>query len=339
MKGILIEKSELLKLIDDLTKNYKVIAPVNKDGLVCLDEVNSESDIVLDLQSKIPSKDILFPRCENLFEYEVTDKDVNLVEPQLGDAKVILFGLPPCEARALTMLDKAFTSGEFQDPYFLNRRRNTIIIGKSCELPRSTCFCTSVGGNPFGKEGLDLILQDLNDKYLLEAVSEEGRKLIDQLRGYRGPSQDDILEVKRIAKTAEESFTIRLDLQRIAQKLEKMFDDPMWDIIYQKCVGCAICSYLCPTCYCFDIVDEDTGAKGKRVRVWDSCQFSLFTLQGSGENPRPTRKERMRQRIMHKFNYYPNEHGEIACVGCGRCICECPVNLDIRQILKMITAE
>lgn len=335
MKGIIIKKNQLSKLIDDLIKRHKVYAPIEKDGLKHYDEIKSSSQVIPNFQSKLSSKEVFFPRCETLFTYQLSDKDIKLEEPQPKEEISIIIGLPPCEARAFIRIDKAF-SGDFQDVYYLRRRENTIIIGKSCEHPQNMCFCTSVGGGPFGKEGLDLLLQDLGNRYLLEAVSRKGEELINELQDYDNATYKDIEEAQQIANTAEESLKTRLELQGIEEKLGKMFDDPIWDTIHQKCVGCGVCTYLCPTCYCFDIVDEAVGSKGKRVRIWDSCQFPLFTLQGSGENPRPSGKARIRQRIMHKFEYYPKNYGTISCVGCGRCIRECPVNLDIRNILKMI---
>ena len=115
-----------------------------------------------------------------------------------------------------------------------------------------------------------------------------------------------------------------------------MYDDPFWDELHLKCLGCGACTYLCPTCHCFDIVDEGNAVRGKRVRNWDTCQFALFTHHTSGHNPRQSGKERMRQRVMHKFNYFVENQGEIACVGCGRCVRNCPVNLDIRAVIEGI---
>ncbi len=337
MKGIMVEASQLPNLIDDLAERYRVYAPTDKDGLTRFGEIKSSSEIKSqDLQSKISSKEIIFPKCEVLFTYKLHGENAELEEPQAKDEKAILFGLPPCEARGFTLIDGAFASGEFKDIYYLRRRENTLIIGRACERPRSTCFCTSVGGSPFGRDGLDMLLQDLGGRYLLEAVSKRGEGLIEALQGYVSATQTDVERAGRAAKAAEESIRTRLGLQGVEGKLEKMFNDPLWGVIYQKCVGCGVCTYLCPTCYCFDIVDEAAGVKRQRIRLWDSCQFSLFTLQGSGENPRPSGKERMRQRIMHKFSYYPKTYGRVACVGCGRCIRECPVNLDIREILKTV---
>jgi ferredoxin len=167
-------------------------------------------------------------------------------------------------------------------------------------------------------------------------VSENGEEFVKKLDGYEQAVESDIEEARHRARGSNSSLTTDLALENIEGKLEKIFTDSLWDTISQKCVGCGVCTYLCPTCYCFDVLDEAKGSQGKRIRVWDSCQFPLFTLQSSGENPRPSGKERMRQRIMHKFNYYPGNYDGVACVGCGRCVRECPVNLDIREILTQI---
>jgi ferredoxin len=339
MKGKIFEKNQLSNFIDDLLKKRKVFAPINQDGFTYFNEIKSSSEVYLDFQSKLSSKEILFPRCETLFTYTKGEGEIKLEEPKVKDEEIVLFGVPPCEAKGFTLIDTAFSSGEFQDIYFSRRRENTIIIGISCQSPRTTCFCTSVGSSPFGRAGVDFLLHDLGEKYLLEIVSMKGETLLDLYKQYENATETDIKMVQRIEKKINESMKTRLALQGIEEKLDNMFEDPLWKNIYEKCVGCGVCTYLCPTCYCFDMFDEHvTSSEGKRIRIWDSCQFPLFTLQGSGENPRPTGKERMRQRMMHKFNYYPKNYDAIACVGCGRCIRECPVNLDIREVLKTITA-
>jgi ferredoxin len=340
MNGKILQKAQLSEFIDDLLKKRKIYAPINQDGFTSFSEIQSGSDVYLDFQSKLSSKEILFPKCETLFTYKKGDGELELEESKISSDEIILFGVPPCEARGFILIDKAFRTGEFQDVYYLHRKENTIIIAKSCQSPRSTCFCTSVGGSPFGREGVDLLLHDLGEKYLLEIVSKKGETLLDHYQKYADATESDMQLVQQSENKVKNSMNSKLALQNIQEKLEKMFEDPLWNNIYQKCVGCGICTYLCPTCYCFDIFDEQsTSTEGKRLRIWDSCQFPLFTMQGSGENPRPTGKERMRQRMMHKFSYYPRNYDAIACVGCGRCVRECPVNLDIREVLKMITAK
>jgi sulfhydrogenase subunit beta (sulfur reductase) len=173
----------------------------------------------------------------------------------------------------------------------------------------------------------------LGDDLLLEPLSGKGEKLVEDL----GDAPSSMLEEKeKERKKAEESMTAKIDIEGLPDKLKGMFDHEVWEIITEKCIGCGVCTYLCPTCHCFDIQDEATDRGGRRVRNWDSCMFPIFTFHGSGHQPRTKKHQRMRQRIMHKFNYYVENFGVIACVGCGRCITECPTNEDLRDNLKKL---
>ena len=115
---------------------------------------------------------------------------------------------------------------------------------------------------------------------------------------------------------------------------ERFSDGPYWRDRVSKCISCGICTYVCPTCYCFTIADEIEDLQGERLRAWDSCMFYQYTLEASGHNPRPSKFERYRNRIGHKFSYFPDQYnGMISCCGCGRCIRSCPVSIDIRRIV------
>jgi len=339
MKWKVIEKSKIPILIQELTKEHEVFAPVKKKSLVSFERVSSGNEAYLDFQNtKKPPKEVFFPQTEILFTYRVGKKGVEIEEAPALRRKVVLLGVRPCDARGFVLLDKFFSFGEHKDLYYLEKMENTTTIGLACNHPLSTCFCTSIGGSPFGKEGVDLLLQDLNDKYLIETVTEKGEKFIEKFPWLKDAEKGDIEKAKRLSEDAEKAIRSKVSVEGVSEKLDRMFDDPIWDQIRQRCVGCGVCTYLCPTCCCFDILDEETG-EGKRVRIWDSCQFPFFTLQGSGHNPRPSEKERMRQRIMHKFNYYVKNFGESLCVGCGRCVRECPVNLDIREVVEEISTR
>ena len=339
MKWKVLEKSELPVLLGKLTKEYEVFAPVKEKNIVSFERLSSENQAYLDFwNTKKPPKDVFFPQTETLFTYSIAEKDVEIVEAPAAKGKRVLFGVRPCDARSFVLLNKFFSSGEHKDVYYLEKRKNTTIFGLACTSPRSTCFCTSLGGSPFGKDGMDLLLQDINDKYLIETVTEKGEELVEKFPSLKDAEKADIERVKKLSEDAETAVKSKVSVKDVSEKLDRMFEDPLWDRIYQKCLGCGICTFLCPTCCCFDILDEET-VEGKRVKIWDSCQFSCFTLHGSGHNPRSSGKERMRQRIMHKFNYFVNDFSEIFCVGCGRCVQECPVNLDIREIIGAISAR
>jgi ferredoxin len=180
-----------------------------------------------------------------------------------------------------------------------------------------------------------LLLTDLGDRYLVETITGRGEALIASSHLFRPATEADSTRKAEIAARAEEMIS-GPSVEEVKEKLDVVYEDPFWDELHQKCLGCGACTYLCPTCHCFDIVDEGDSVQGRRVRNWDTCQFALFTYHTSGHNPRPTGKERMRQRVMHKFGYFVENLNEIACVGCGRCVRDCPVNLDIRATIEAI---
>jgi ferredoxin len=200
----------------------------------------------------------------------------------------------------------------------------------------SSCFCTAVGGDPFGQEGADVLLGDVGDSLLAKAVTSKGRDFLAQYGKFFSTAGSGSWDKQ--AKEARDKIKSELNLENLKSHLDNLFEDEIWETISCKCLGCGACSYLCPVCYCFDLVDEKTASGIKKIRTWDCCMFSMFTHHASGHNPRSANFARLRQKIMHKFNYYPERYGVDGCVGCGRCIRSCPVNLDIRQVLEKIAA-
>lgn len=331
----ILDKNQLTKLIEEFIREYRVFAPVKKGKIMGFDEINSGNEACLDSKNtKQPPKSVFFPQTEVLFEYKNSEKGVE--EAGSDEGGKILLGIRPCDAKALLLFDKFFSSGEHEDLPYLQKRERTAVVGLACNHPLSTCFCTSLGGSPFGSEGMDLQLIDLGDRYLMKILTDKGEKLVENIKWLKDAKESDQNRARDLAEDAENAMKPKISTDGLSDKLDDMFDNPIWDRIHQKCIGCGVCSFLCPTCWCFDVLDEGTRTGVKRVRIWDTCQFPLFTKQGSGFNPRSSGKERMRQRIMHKFNYYPKDFGEFACVGCGRCVRECPTNLDIREIIKAV---
>ena len=302
-------------------------------------EIQDPEEAYLDYgNSTVPPKKVVFPQTETLFRFQVGNPELSEKDVE-KEGTTIIFGLRPCDARAMSIVDKLF-SWDYDDPYYLKRRKLVTLVGMACvEPPSVNCFCTSVGGSPFGKEGLDLLLTDMGDEhYLVQALTEKGEKLQETLASHLGDAGDkDESKVEELAKEAEGKISRSIDPEGIPEKLPGLWEHDLWKKVSASCLGCGICTFLCPTCHCFDIQDEvDEPGEGRRARMWDSCMFSEYTVHASGHNPRPTRRERTRNRINHKYSYYPDRFDVIACVGCGRCINLCPVNIDILDILEQV---
>jgi ferredoxin len=152
------------------------------------------------------------------------------------------------------------------------------------------------------------------------------------------PAKDYEIRARDDQAAAAEKKVPVVKTSGVKQRLDKEYESPLWEAVAERCLGCGACAYLCPTCHCFDVTDEGKDGAGKRVRTWDCCQYSQFTHHGSGHNPRPSRKERARQRIMHKFRYNVDNFHAVFCVGCGRCIEYCPVNVDVRETLEALSS-
>jgi ferredoxin len=350
-----IDKSAVGSFLDELVDAGPVYAPVllrmgnADDEILCMAPARSADEIVRGMDvlarqtiARQASKEIFMPRTETLFAYQ----EGKVIPGDLQTDRRIIFAVRPCDARAAALLDHVFTDGDeidhgtpssggvaFEDPYYTSRRKNTLMIGLACGQPLSTCFCTSVDGGPFSTHGLDQLWTDLGDRYLVEALTEVGETLIAGSPHMREALRADLDQKAQLVAGAEAALS-GPDVTGIKDKLDRMYDSPFWQEVHLSCLGCGACTYLCPTCHCFDIQDEGDRRKGQRVRNWDTCQFAQFTLHASGHNPRTSGQARMRQRIMHKFDYYVANFGVIACVGCGRCVRECPVNLDIRAVLN-----
>ena len=206
----------------------------------------------------------------------------------------------------------------------------------ACSSPSKTCFCTDVGGGPYNTDGLDVLLSDVGDRFLVEILTEKGERLLHNSPYLTTATESDLSERQSIASEARDQIKPQVVVEGLKERLDCLFDEPIWNFLHETCLGCGVCTFACPTCHCFDIMDEADGDQGKRLRIWDSCQYPLFTHHSSGHNPRPSGSARMRQRIMHKFHYLAENVGLLGCVGCGRCIRNCPVNIDIRQVLNRI---
>jgi formate hydrogenlyase subunit 6/NADH:ubiquinone oxidoreductase subunit I len=283
------------------------------------------------------AKGCIFPETETLFRFEAGA--VQSPKSEVTSPACVLFGIRPCDAMAFTFLDRVFDTKDYKEPRYLARRSVTLVATLACSEPGPACFCTSVNCAPDSEAGADIAMFELADKYLVKSVTEAGKRALEALASMlTEATKADLADRDQRAEDAKKKLTKAFDASALSKKLDD-FHASFWDKLHQKCLGCAVCTYFCPTCHCFDITDETLKSEGRRVRTWDSCMFPLFALHASGHNPRPTLKERMRQRIMHKFNYAPKNYGQVFCVGCGRCVANCPVGIDIRAVLSEIAGR
>jgi sulfhydrogenase subunit beta (sulfur reductase) len=331
-----IARTDIKKFIELLQRERrKVFAPVHRKSKVLFTEVSSADGVILDYwNTDLSPKGLFLPPCEVICTFTGDEPQ----ESPLTKDKQVVFGMRPCDAAALSLLDRVFSEGSRKDPYWLARRENTVIISIACGDPLDSCFCASVGGGPAAKKGSDILVYAIDDMLLFEAFTEKGKGLMDGVSSLLKKPKKSTLEARKKYETAAKQTVPVLNLTGLREKLHKDFDSPFWSSIAERCLGCGVCTYMCPTCHCFDITDQTAGERGRRIRSWDSCQYSLFTLHASGHNPRPSKKERMRQRILHKFLYAQDNYKETFCVGCGRCIRSCPVNLDIKETIAVLSA-
>lgn len=333
----ILEKEKINSILDFLAEQYDLFAPVSQDGLKFeYTQVKDSSKVNLNFTNSHESpKKLFFPQYEVLFRYYADGrKEVPALET---DKKRIIFGIRPCDVKALLFLDKVFDDSKYQDPYYLAKRNNTVIFALGCGNPQSTCFCTSFDIGPFAKEGSDVFVADLGDFYSFETVTDKGKEILKKLSGLRDAASEHIAKYEKLETESAAKIKRHIELQGLAEELINKQDDPMWEQIHLKCIRCGVCSFLCPTCHCFDIIDENQGPQqGARVRIWDSCMSCSFTQEASGHNSRPGGREKMRQRVMHKFSYIPQNFDTFGCVGCGRCIKNCPVRNDITKTIKKL---
>jgi len=327
-----MEKKKLQKFLSNLC-NQKLFAPLkDEEGKINFGLVKDPAEVVLEFANVLkPVKSLLFPQTETIFEAD----EQGIHHPEVSENGVI-FGLRPCDAKSVRLLRKVFEK-DYKDNYFLQREGSYLKIGLACTVPGENCFCTSFGQGPFFNEGLDLLLADIGEKYYVEVLSEKGKKLVEENSElFLEPTEAD-MELRQIAQAnAEGKIGREVNVKRASEKLGQAYDNALWDETSKICIGCGICAYLCPTCHCFDMTDEKVASRTRRIRTWDTCMFSYFTLQASGHNPRPTKKERLRNRVYHKFKYLLENFDEIGCVGCGRCLENCPSGVNLIEILSRV---
>ena len=286
------------------------------------------------------AKDFFFPQTENLMDFKTEGKKIEIIDTRRECEDFVVFGVRACDVRSFDVLDKVFLA-EPVDSYYKNRREHGVIVSLACTKPHETCFCHTFGIDAASPAG-DVTCWKTDDALYLEANTEKGTALLDSLSALTADA--DGKPVAEQQKTVRERMK-KLPLANLtadkfgADKTKEFFNDPAWAELSQSCLGCGTCTFVCPTCQCYDIKDFNTGHGVKRFRCWDSCMYSEFTKMSAGQ-PRLTQLERFRQRFMHKLVYFPtNNDGMFSCVGCGRCLAKCPIQMNIVKVMKKLGGQ
>ncbi|SJZ66982.1 4Fe-4S dicluster domain-containing protein [Selenihalanaerobacter shriftii] len=332
-----LTKDKLSDFLDSLMLGKRVIAPVEaEDDVLLFKDVDSSDKIAFEYQNTVtPVKDWFFTQTEELFKFKNEITELEIEDLPAAEQEHVVFGARPCDLKSVELLDLVFDEdGKFSDSFYTDKREMTTIIGLSCQKPGPYCFCNSLEGlSPTEACSADIMLTEIDNDYLVEVLTDKGEELISNNSSY---FNDKYSESDKEKKTEEMNNKMKLsvEIDNIKARMEEVYMDDYWEELSLKCLGCGACTYVCPTCHCYDIRDYSRGTEGIRYRCWDSCMFPDFTEAAGDHNPRPTRRERVRQRFMHKLRFFDDRYGDAGCVGCGRCIEKCPVNLDITQVIS-----
>ncbi len=345
MKVMHIDKSQWSQSLEALGKAFRLIGPVQRKGACEFQELAPGQHPDLNFQnSRLSPKSLVFPQSEAMLTCSLNEKDPDhhvYKEAPKDYAPRAVIGLRPCDAKALLLVKMNFDTDQYQDPYWLNLYNATTLVGLACDAPCSTCFCTSAGCGPYHEEGLDALMVDQGDRYLIKSLTAKGDQLL-AAAGWKtaADAQAAAGAIAAGKAAAEARIVSRVDSSSLrgADTLA-LHNADFWEDVSFSCINCGTCTFSCPTCWCFDIQDEVCGQKGVRMRNWDSCMFPIFTVHTTGHNPRSAKLQRVRQRFMHKLKYFVDKYDAgIMCVGCGRCVRQCPVNIDIRRVCELMNA-
>jgi ferredoxin len=283
----------------------------------------------VDEQPPMSSKEFALPQTETLVRYEHEGDKVRAEVAAPSAREVLLFGVNMCDAAAFAIIDRVFRWDYLDDPY-LKRRESTTQFALACQSLQRDCFCDRID---YAEDGIDAVAYPRDGDFVVKVQTEKGHKLVERYGGFFESAPADAEE--HIQSFKEKAGTAKKEplLEKTKPELEKSFEHDDWESLVSTCIGCGICTYVCPTCHCFDIQDEGGAFRGRRLRTWDHCTGRTFTAMPAHQ-PRDRQYKRYRQRLLHKFWYYPERFGPLLCTGCGRCITHCPVKINIKELVE-----
>ena len=333
-----LQKTQLQPFFAALAANASLYLPVdNEVGKAEFQKWHHGVNMSSALNTLRSAKDFFFPQTENLMEFKMEGKRIDVIDTREECEDFVLFGVRACDAASFSILDRVYLTDPV-DTYYKNRRDHATVVTLACARPAETCFCGTFGIDATDPAG-DVTAWELADSYALRANTEKGEALLASVAALLTDTDSAEVEAEQARVRA---ILAKLPLAGLTTKglgegmTKEFFARPEWAALSEACLGCGTCTFVCPTCQCYDIRDFDTGHGIQRFRCWDSCMYSDFTKMAHG-NPRTSQLERFRQRFMHKLVYFPdNNDGIFGCVGCGRCLARCPISMNIVKVMKAL---
>jgi len=328
-----LSKAKLQQALNKLSDQYEVFLPMQKGSQSGYfpwqsftegrDELRLES-----LNVYQSPKQVVLPQTEKMYSIRGQGIEVNIDQTFEDAHPTVIFGARGCDVKGILAMDEVFLTRGYEDSFYKARRSNNVIIANACYEPGANCFCYAMEVDQLDPAGADVVIRDAGDAYAWEIKTDKGAAVTALL--------GDLLEDQDLKLPEAKPFKQQVDYSGVAEKLKGMFESPLWDKLAQPCINCGMCTYVCPSCYCFDIQVKMWGEEGYRFRAWDSCMFEEYSREAGGGNPRGAAKERFRQRFLHKLEFFTERYGTPLCTGCGRCIIICPTDVNIVKIMAAV---
>ena len=331
-----IKAENLPALFRTIAAEQELYLPVKAGGQVNFAAWSEEAEVSLETLKTVKSpKDAFFPQSENLYTCVRDGKKITIEPEALKEQNFVVFGMKACDVQGVKVLDRVFLSDPV-DSFYAARREHGTIVALACHEPEESCFCKAFGTD-CAEPAADVAAWMIHGELHWKPLTEKGETLTEQIKEVLTDAEEQQVEEekKAIRAIVEKLPYSNLSLKGWGEKdYMERFNSPVWEELYKPCLACGTCTFVCPTCQCYDIKDYDTGHGVQRYRCWDSCMYSDFTMMAHGNN-RTSQMQRFRQRFMHKLVYYPlNNDGLFSCVGCGRCVEKCPSSLNIVKVIK-----